>query len=241
MLPFTPCSNALLINIQIASNEAEQFSNKHSEGSEQKRTLLNTGYKAGMPAARLVGENLRVKRFNIYSPKIFATIQGMEDVLSSRCIVLPMYRSTQRVPTMPIDFDGSEIRHMLYSLCLNNFQSVRAFYEQNDLHNLVNRPAELWQPILALAAFFEQYGQIDGLLNKMRAKANIDIKISTGAALDEQASLVLQSLELMLRNQDGVVNISASEIRQKVAALQNVPVEKMGDRQWIGHVLKRLL
>jgi hypothetical protein len=224
----------------LGYDEAEQFNYKNSEASEHLLSLLKGGYKTGMPVRRAVGDNHRIQPFNIFSPKIFATIQGVEDVLESRCIVVPMYRSRRQVPNLPLDFDGSQIRHKLYSLVLLNFQHIRASYEKKDLHSLLNRSAELWQPILALADFFENFGKIDGLLDKMRERAHLDIKISSGAALDDQASLVLQALELMLREHEGFVDISASEIRQKVADIQNVPVEKMGDRQWVGHVLKRL-
>ena len=51
---------------------------------------------------------------------------------------------------------------------------------------------------------------------------------------------VLQALELMTRGQDGTVWIKAAMLREKVARLIGQPVEKMGDTQWIGHILKRL-
>ena len=47
-------------------------------------------------------------------------------------------------------------------------------------------------------------------------------------------------LELLTRGQSSVVWIKAATLREKVARLLGQPVEKMGDSQWIGHIIKRL-
>ena len=44
----------------------------------------------------------------------------------------------------------------------------------------------------------------------------------------------------MTRGQEGIVWVKAGTLREKVARLTGQPVEKMGDAQWIGHILKRL-
>ncbi len=58
--------------------------------------------------------------------------------------------------------------------------------------------------------------------------------------MSEREEAVLQALEMMTRGQSGTLWVKASALREKVARLTGQPVEKMGDAQWIGHILKRL-
>ena len=79
-----------------------------------------------------------------------------------------------------------------------------------------------------------------GLLQAIAAAAETDEQISQGKALSEREEAVLQALELLTRGQSSVVWIKAAVLREKVARLLGQPVEKMGDSQWIGHIIKRL-
>lgn len=81
---------------------------------------------------------------------------------------------------------------------------------------------------------------MSGLLQAIATAAETDEQISQGKALSEREEAVLQALELMTRGQQNVVWIKAAALREKVARLSGQPVEKMGDAQWIGHILKRL-
>lgn len=76
-------------------------------------------------------------------------------------------------------------------------------------------------------------------LNSVLALGILTISRKFGDSLITEEA-VLQALELMTRGQDGTVWIRAVMLREKVARLIGQPVEKMGDTQWIGHILKRL-
>jgi hypothetical protein len=208
---------------------------------QQIRQLLNSGYKQGMPAIRLIGEDMKPQAFDVYSPKILAAIAGLEDVLASRCIAIPMRRTDRKIPSFPADFDGSIIRHQLYTLALTGHEIIyRNYFERPQLHTLQNRSAELWSPLLALAAFFEEQGHITGLLQSLtEAASNADV-LSAGQALSEREESVLQGLELMTKSQTSVMWIKAAALREQVAKLMGQTVEEMGHAQWIGHILKRL-
>ena len=95
-------------------------------GMQQIRQLLNSGYKQGMPAIRVTGDDIKPQAFDVYSPKILAAIMGLEDVLASRCIAIPMRRTNKKMPSFPSNFDGGAIRHQLYTLALTHFQAVTA-------------------------------------------------------------------------------------------------------------------
>ena len=103
-----------------------------------------------------------------------------------------------------------------------------------------NRSGELWSPLVALAAFFEEQGQVTGLRQAIATAAENDEQISQGKALSEREEAVLQALELLTRGQTSVVWIKAAALREKVARLLGQPVEKRGESQWIGHIIKRL-
>jgi hypothetical protein len=184
---------------------------------------------------------MKPQAFDVYSPKILAAIQGLEDILASRCIAIPMRRTDKKMPCFPPDFDGAAIRHQLYTLALTHFGKVYAnYFERSELHKLHNRSGELWSPLVALAAFFEEVGGVTGLLSAISDAASWDEQMSEGKALSEREEAVLQGLEIMTRGEQTMVWIKAVALREQVARLMGQPVERMGDAQWIGHIIKRL-
>ena len=225
----------------VGIDEAERYHNPKDPGMQQIRQLLNSGYKQGMPAIRLIGEDMKPQAFDVYSPKILAAIMGLEDILASRCIAIPMRRTDKQMPSFPPDFDGAALRHLLYTLALTHFQPIYAnYFERVDLHKLHNRSGELWSPLVALAAFFEEQGGISNLLNAISEAAEWDEQMSEGKSLSDREEAVLQALELLTHEATGVVWVKSSTLREQVAGLIGQAEEKMGDAQWIGHVLKRL-
>jgi len=225
----------------VGIDEAERYHNPKDPGMQQIRQLLNSGYKQGMPAIRVTGDDLKPQAFDVYSPKILAAIMGLEDILASRCIAIPMRRTTRKMPSFPPDFDGAALRHQLYILTLTHFQAVYTnYFERPELHKLHNRSGELWSPLVALAAFFEEQGGIVGLLDTISDAASWDEQMSEGKALSDREEAVLQALEILTRGETEVVWIKSAVLREGVAKLLGQPVEKLGDAQWIGHILKRL-
>lgn len=225
----------------VGIDEAERFHNPKDPGMQQIRQLLNSGYKAGMPAIRLIGEDVKPQAFDVYSPKILAAIAGLEDILASRCIAIPMRRTDKKMPIFPPDFDGAPIRHQLYTLALTHFPIIyRNYFERPELHTLHNRSGELWSPLVALAAFFEEDGGVQGLLGAISEATAWDEQISEGKALSDREEAVLQALEMLTRQRHELTWIKASDLRDRVARLLGQTTERMGDGQWIGHILKRL-
>ncbi len=194
-----------------------------------------------MPAIRVTGDDLKPQAFDVYSPKIIASIAGLEDVLASRCIAIPMRRTDHPMPPFPVNFDTASLRHQLYVLSLTHFQTIaQNYFERPQLHTVHNRSGELWSPLVALAAFFEEQGQVTDLLQAISKAASWDEQVNGGKALSDREEAVLQALDLMTREQTEVIWLQASALRTQVAELMGMPVERMGDAQWIGHILKRL-
>jgi hypothetical protein len=225
----------------VGIDEAERYHNPKDPAMMQIKQLLNSGYKHGMPAIRLIGENMKPQTFDVYSPKVMAAIMGLEDVLASRCIAIPMRRTDKKMPSFPADFDGAALRHQLYSLALTQFQPIFTnYFARPDLHKLHNRSGELWSPLVALAAFFEDQGGIPNLLSAISNAASWDNEVSEGQSLSEREEAVLQALDLMTRHTTQPVWIKSALLRDKVMSLMGSAADKTGDGQWIGHVLKRL-
>lgn len=225
----------------VGIDEAERYHNPKDPGMQQIRQLLNSGYKQGMPAIRVTGDDLKPQAFDVYSPKILAAIAGLEDILASRCIAIPMRRTTHKMPSFPPDFDGAALRHQLYTLTLTHFQAVyRNYFDRPELHKLHNRSGELWSPLVALAAFFEEQGGIAGLLDAISNAAEWDEQISEGKSLSEREEAVLQALDLLTRNADEIVWVKGTDLREKIRSLLGQSTDEMGNAQWIGHILKRL-
>jgi hypothetical protein len=110
-------------NCTVGIDEAERYHKPKDPGMMQIKQLLNSGYQHGMPAIRLMGETMKPQSFDVYSSKILAAIMGLEDVLASRCITIPMRRTDKKTPNFAPNFDGSELRHQLYMLALTAFSA----------------------------------------------------------------------------------------------------------------------
>jgi hypothetical protein len=101
-----------------------------------------------------------------------------------------------------------------------------------DLHVLPASPMlegagrELWSPLVALAAYFEEQGGLVGLLDAISNAAEWDEQISEGKSLSEREEAVLQALEIMTRNQPAW--IKATDLREQVRDLLGYPKEQMG-------------
>ncbi len=78
------------------------------------------------------------------------------------------------------------------------------------------------------------------MLEAIVKAAESDEQVSEGKALSDREEAVLQALEILTRGQTEIVWIKSAVLREQVAKLLAQPAEKLGDTQWIGHILKRL-
>jgi hypothetical protein len=143
------------------------------------------------------------------------------------------------MPIFAAKFDGADLRHQLYVLALTHFQPVYTnYFERPELHKLYNRSGELWLPLVALAAFFEEQGGIRNLLSAISDAATWDDQMSEGKSLSDREEAVLQALEILTRPQPDW--IKAGDLREQVRDVLGYSHEQMGNTQWIGHILNRL-
>ena len=181
----------------LGIDEAEQLSNPRHPATADLRLLLNAGYKRGSPAIRCEGDDHRVVEFEVYGPKVIASIRGLEDVLESRCILIHMLRTTGARGNLILSEEGEDwawARHRLYCFALQHFAAVRQHYlASTGTESLSNRPAELWRPLLAIAACLEDLGATE-LLEKARSVALHKTEEANESGLDDWRVALLLAL-----------------------------------------------
>ena len=223
----------------VGIDEAESFTRSRDPMTQAVRQLLNSGYKADAPVYRTVGEEHRPQAFAIYAPKIICGINGLEDVLASRCLKIPMRRTRRQRPERPDSAAYAALRHALYSFALTAHGTIRQHAADSTIGaDYFNRTRELWLPLLALARTFEAAG-VDGLTAVVHRCAAADLTVAENQTLDEDATAVLAAFERLTRTAEpeSLTEIRASEVRAEAERL----LERTDrDPQWVGHVVKRL-
>ena len=145
-------------------DETENLNNP-DKAAEMRNLLLN-GYKAGGKVYRTGAkeDKFKTEEFEIYSPKMMANINGMEDVLESRCITIVMLKAKYGDPrgnSEPNNKDKTwqNIKDRCYSFALDNFSRIREIYDSlENTTEVSNRDWELWKPLMALTQFLGEYG-----------------------------------------------------------------------------------
>lgn len=142
-------------------DETEHLSNRYR--AEDFRNILLNGYKKGLKtyrSRRTEDGGFEVESFEMYGPKMLANIEGLDDVLESRCVTIIMQRGSNReITNREVDVNDiqwQQVRDMIYPFMMVNWKEVRDTYSQiqNDT-TLSCRSWELWKPILVLAEFFD--------------------------------------------------------------------------------------
>ena len=146
-------------------DEAERLRESSPDVADINSMLL-AGYKRGGRATRLepVGDTFKTVEFDVYGPKAVACIAGLPPALASRCIPLTMFRSPpgSEKPKHRIDADPQvwqALRDELHALTLEHGLIWLDLPQRTDVCPIMSgRHFELWQPLMALAAWIESAG-----------------------------------------------------------------------------------
>jgi hypothetical protein len=165
-------------------DEAERLKNTTDPATAEIMSMLLAGYRRGGTATRLepVGDSgFKTVAFDVFGPKALACIAGLPPALASRAIPIMMFRSPpgSDKPRRRIDADPEgwqRLRDDLHALALEYGPTWLELPERADVcPTMSGRDYELWQPLLALAAWIESHGA-RGLLKLLQdhALATID-------------------------------------------------------------------
>lgn len=167
-------------------DEVERFGKARDDDSRVVLAMLNAGYKRGSFVGKSEPGNNKKwepKRFEAYSPKVLAGIQGLHPTLASRCIPIIMLRSSNPnlVNNEVNEEDGKWIivRNELYRSLLENYKEVSETYKSLTDNTLLGRAWELWKPILAVARCVDEvvYEKLQKLAVEVEVKKK-DIETS---------------------------------------------------------------
>ena len=224
-------------------DEAERLRDARDPAIGEINAMLLAGYKRGGTASRLepVGETFRPVSFQVFGPKALACIASVPPALASRCIPVMMFRAPpgSEKPKRRIDADPAtweRLRDDLHALAMEHGPAFLAMPGREDVcpSGIDGRHYELWQPLLALAAWIQDHGG-GGLLKLMQehALAVIDAgKEDTTPEYDEALlKLLAESIQFGERPTPG-------EILDKAKAAEPEAFKRWSPRAVSGH-LKR--
>lgn len=169
------------------------------------KEVLNIGYQRGASVPRMKSDGnggMTIEHFDVFGPKILAGTETLPPSLASRCVPLRMLRakSNDNVATESIrQYRWQPIRDGLHSVALDfNSDWLRLSKDMSICPPMFGREKELWQPLLAMAKWWEEQG-VPGVHNTLSEFAQMTIQI----ARDEQdsyraaAGLLIQILATM--------------------------------------------
>lgn len=124
-----------------------------------KKAIILAGNTRGVtiPLVEEVDGRKFIRRFRAFCQKGFTNIVGVDDVLGSRVLLVPMVRAfdkkrSNRDPEAtppPVSFQ--EITDDLYTLAMTRMGDVERMYRELDPGPLADREYQIWAPVLTLA------------------------------------------------------------------------------------------
>jgi len=221
-------------------DQGEKLRDAKDPVAEELRGLLNSGYKAtGTPAIRCEGENLTPTEYNVFGPKLVASIRGVEEVLDTRMVKVPMRRTATAKGDLDVTEEAADwpyLRHLLYTFALCHFDGVRLAYKGGTIPaGIHNRDRELWAPLIALASFLENEGA-GGLVKVVSDYAAASVG-ETATGLGEWQDAAILALDKLL-NGLAAKRVTPKEVREAMAShLEESELEKI-TVQRVGYLLK---
>jgi hypothetical protein len=129
------------------------FNKKTSDASEDIRGLLNNGYRRGVPYLRVVGDGkkMHVERFDVFAPKMIASIRALPDTVQDRSIIVHLKRRARgeavgRFRLRRAEQEAAPIRESWEALA----ETLILPDEVDVPDELDDRAADSWEPLVAL-------------------------------------------------------------------------------------------
>ena len=153
-------------NPTLFIDEAENLWQPQQKGDDETSEIvacLNAGWMKGsqVPRVEKIDGKQQVIKFNVYCPKMLASIKGLKGALDTRCIRIIMVRPIgQPVSQLWFDQDDIELlalRDEIYPFILENWGVIKAYYsggngvQVENTFGMDNRDWQIWKPILCMA------------------------------------------------------------------------------------------
>ena len=141
-------------------DEADRyFGRKTAEQHEDLIALVNAGHRAGATVPRCVGEGskMTVRKFGVFAPAAIAGIGELPDTITDRSVFIRMRRRAAHEHVEPFrrrkhEPVGRALHDRLAAWALaDDHQAALGLAEPDLPAGLVDRPADVWEPLIAIA------------------------------------------------------------------------------------------
>lgn len=146
----------------------DEFEKASQQNQTDARDLLNSGFQRATTVTRVTAAAKGgLVDYNVYCPKMFAGINGINDVLQSRTIHIKMLRklADEKVdyyrPNVATNNFQKNLREDLYMFGLQYAEEIREIYN-NQINSLValkpleNRELDIWGPLFVIASIIDK-------------------------------------------------------------------------------------
>ena len=126
---------------------------KYIEHGSELHAILNEGHCRGGTVLRVLGDNQELREFSVFAAVAFAANGRLPDDLEQRSIVIEMQRRRADEAVAELREDRCEPLQNLARLCArwaDDFSEIVRDYDP-DMDGLINRVADNWRPIFAIA------------------------------------------------------------------------------------------
>ncbi len=226
---FRDISNNL---ITMFIDEVEQLRKRDKDTYGSLISVLNTGFNKSGVVKRTEGTGkggFVVKAYNAYSPKMFAGINEIDDVLQDRTVRIPLlrkkdnetverYKETDQILELQ-----REIRDELYVFALIHAEDIAIFYRKEGvdgiegMEHLSNRELDIWEPVFLLANIVDakrgntELTDMMGMLSKESAKEKQSDSVSQNETFKILNVLKVMLDEVPLISEDGDIRVYDAE------------------------------
>jgi len=155
----TDASQFRIITELLPTLFLDETENLSDRSYSERRALLLGGYEKGSTAIRTekIGDTFRAREYDNYSPRVFGSIDGLEDTLASRTVQIAMRRSyDEKIKEAEVDLTNSLFQHIrdeLFLVTMDHGTNIRTVYEQLERPGEAEFDAREWnlfKPILAV-------------------------------------------------------------------------------------------
>ena len=155
----TDASQFRIITELLPTLFLDETENLSDRTYSERRALLLGGYEKGSTAIRTekVGDTFRTREFDNFSPRVFGSIEGLEDTLASRTIQIAMKRSyNEKIKEAEVELTNSifqNLRDQLFLVTMDSGQKIKDIYEHMERPSEAEFDAREWnlvKPIMAI-------------------------------------------------------------------------------------------
>ncbi len=193
-----------------------------------------------------------LRLFRCYGPKVIGTIQGIENVLSNRSVVINLVRRRSEDddkfertdPAMKGEL-WRQLRNRLYLLLMTRWQELDSFIEPtvNELEGaLSNRQLELWTPLLSIANWIDHTTENRGRTLFSNLLEMAWQKSYERQMIDSHGNQTLMMLQALLQLVDTGRKepwYSTHEIKEQLEKFYAEPQSWINE-VWIGRIMSQI-